>query len=678
MRLTVITPVFNGARFIQKCLENVLSQGVEGIEHLIVDGASTDATCEIVRAYAKSHPHVRLVSARDRGQSDAMNRGLALARGRAISFLNVDDEYCPGTIAEALSLLELQPEPAMVVGNCEVLDGDRNRLYVSTPQCLDVDSILIARPGSIYPINPAAYFYHKSLHDAAGGFDVEDHQTMDVDFLLRAFALIKPQYVPKTWAIFCLHGASKTALAMQSDGLRAQKRSVFRRHLSGLPVGRRARIRTIRTGYKAWAAARMAATSPSTLVAKCFSRGMSVTRKGTLLSGWFRERVVKTLWGPGPALTKRHYAAVIFKVDRIGDFVLAISAIRRLVEHFGGDNCLLVVSPHAAALARQEFPECEVEVVRGFPGRLLRDFAPKAIVDKWRFGGVSADNLICLRHQRAVNHTIALSWIRAKRTYGFENDLRCQLEIEKNFPDYEFSVEVPNEATNSAQALREGSCSELERHRLLLGQVFGRGVPTSEILPALADEVTPPNEPFILVSPLGTQSIRTLPAKTLIAALKRIQEIEPWQIRLAGSADQTAALESLAAQARSAGVVQIGLAASPTFEAFRELVATASLVIATESAGAHLAAALDRPAVIVIGGGHYGIFAPWKRSARQVWLTAPMECFGCDWSCRKSEAFCITQVPAAAIGDAALNLLQAAPAAALARVATARRPTVLQ
>jgi ADP-heptose:LPS heptosyltransferase len=85
---------------------------------------------------------------------------------------------------------------------------------------------------------------------------------------------------------------------------------------------------------------------------------------------------------------------------------------------------------------------------------------------------------------------------------------------------------------------------------------------------------------------------------------------------------------------------------------FAEAVGRAELVLTVETATAHLAAALDRPAIVLIGGGHFGQFGPWRRSARQVWLTHPMDCFGCNWRCIHPEPYCLTRISSDAVRDA--------------------------
>src|SRR3954451_18802557 len=77
--LSIITPVFNGERFIAECIESVVGQNCIGVEHIVVDGRSTDRTVEIVRERAHVHSHLRWISEPDRGQSDALNKGIAMA-----------------------------------------------------------------------------------------------------------------------------------------------------------------------------------------------------------------------------------------------------------------------------------------------------------------------------------------------------------------------------------------------------------------------------------------------------------------------------------------------------------------------------------------------------------------------------------------------------------------------
>jgi glycosyltransferase involved in cell wall biosynthesis len=86
-----MTPVYNGQRFIEFCIKNVIDQHCSHAEHIIVDGGSTDGTVEIIKSYAEKYPHIRWISEKDNGQSDAMNKGISMAKGEILGVLNVDD-----------------------------------------------------------------------------------------------------------------------------------------------------------------------------------------------------------------------------------------------------------------------------------------------------------------------------------------------------------------------------------------------------------------------------------------------------------------------------------------------------------------------------------------------------------------------------------------------------------
>ena len=122
--VSIITPVYNGKRFIEFCIQNVIGQNCPDVEHIIVDGGSTDGTVDIIKKYAAKNRHIRWVSEKDKGQSDAMNKGVAMAKGEILGFLNVDDYYEPNVLCRIAEIFKTLPEPSLLVGNCNVWDND--------------------------------------------------------------------------------------------------------------------------------------------------------------------------------------------------------------------------------------------------------------------------------------------------------------------------------------------------------------------------------------------------------------------------------------------------------------------------------------------------------------------------------------------------------------------------
>jgi len=206
-RITIITPVFNGQQFIGQCIQTVISQQYPGGEHLIIDGGSTDATLDIIRQYAAKYPHIRWISEKDNGQSDAMNKGIRAAAGEIISFLNVDDYYEPGVLERVGEIFERLPEPSLVVGNCNVWNSDGKLLYVNKPADLRLEDLLSGKP---FPVNPSAYFYHKSLHQVIGMYDEGENYALDLDFLLRAVQAAHTVYIDQTWGNYRFIRGTKT------------------------------------------------------------------------------------------------------------------------------------------------------------------------------------------------------------------------------------------------------------------------------------------------------------------------------------------------------------------------------------------------------------------------------------------------------------------------------------
>jgi len=234
--ISIITPVFNGERHIQKCILNVISQNCPNLEHIIVDGGSADNTVEIIKSFAQEYPHIRWVSEKDNGQSDAMNKGIRMAKGEILGFLNADDFYEPDVLNRVLEMFAALPEPGLLVGNCNVLDENGTLLYVNRPSRLQLREIL---SGSPFPVNPSSYFYHKSLHSAIGNYEASEEYAMDVDFLLRAVQVAHIRYVDEVWGNFLFCAGTKTYTDMQGDLAFKRLKKLFRKYRKNLdPLSR--------------------------------------------------------------------------------------------------------------------------------------------------------------------------------------------------------------------------------------------------------------------------------------------------------------------------------------------------------------------------------------------------------------------------------------------------------
>jgi len=250
-KLTIITPVYNGERFIESCLKTVVGQNCPDIEHLIVDGGSQDKTTEIVKQYAQKYPHLRWISEKDSGQSDAMNKGIALAHGNIISFLNADDFYEPNVLTRVLTIFKDLPEPSLLVGNCNVWDN-RGIMYVNQPRKLRLEDLLMGTDIHPHPFNPSAYFYHKSLHQKIGLYDTNEHYVLDLDFIFRAVQAAKVKYVDETWGNYRFIEGTKTFEDHKRGESDKRAAALNNRHLESLPLFCQLRIRIKRYMIKSF------------------------------------------------------------------------------------------------------------------------------------------------------------------------------------------------------------------------------------------------------------------------------------------------------------------------------------------------------------------------------------------------------------------------------------------
>ncbi len=253
-RISIITPTYNAVKFIAECVENVAAQSVAGLEHIVMDGGSRDGTVEELERLATVHPHLRFVSEPDRGQSDAMNKGVARASADVIGFLNVDDYYEPGAIGEALAYLDQDPSLTMIVGTCRVINEDGSTDHWNRPHDLRPEALMLGWMYFQFPCNPSAYIYRKSVHDAIE-YNVGDHYAMDFDFILAVAMQSKMRFVDRHWGNFRMLPGTKT-FEDRANG-HARTTAIIDKYKARLAPHRRAYMRALRMRIRTrWALGR--------------------------------------------------------------------------------------------------------------------------------------------------------------------------------------------------------------------------------------------------------------------------------------------------------------------------------------------------------------------------------------------------------------------------------------
>jgi glycosyltransferase involved in cell wall biosynthesis len=237
MRLSFVIPTRNQARFIAQCIDGCLAQGIADSEIVVVDGASTDTTRDVLASYGDQ---IRSVSERDRGQSDAINKGVRMARGELVAWINSDDYYAGPSVVQRL-VDTFTADPSL-----DIAYGDGTRVDETGVTIGPFRTKPIARAADIVthsasPVLQPSLVFRRSLFLDVGGLDEGLHYTMDYELWIRMFAAARAtRYVPEVIACARYHRDAKSVAAMGKQIREAY--AVKRRHVHELGALDRARM----------------------------------------------------------------------------------------------------------------------------------------------------------------------------------------------------------------------------------------------------------------------------------------------------------------------------------------------------------------------------------------------------------------------------------------------------
>ncbi len=229
MKISLITPCFNAANYIEETIDSVLTQDWPDIEYIIVDGGSTDGTTDIIRKHS-----ARLawwVSERDAGQVDALNKGFARATGEIVGFINGDDVLLPGALRAVAEAFGQEKQTDLIYGEVQWIDGSGERSgshrgHISNlAEALDIYGVWWAQRQWVQP----EVFYRRSLKERVGAFDGRYNLAFDFDFWVRCFrADASVRRLPRELVKFRLHENQKSSASREAAD---EIRTIVRRHL---------------------------------------------------------------------------------------------------------------------------------------------------------------------------------------------------------------------------------------------------------------------------------------------------------------------------------------------------------------------------------------------------------------------------------------------------------------
>ncbi|MFN7037029.1 MAG: glycosyltransferase family 2 protein [Bellilinea sp.] len=201
--VSIVTPSFNQAAFLEQAIRSVLEQSYPHIEYIVVDGGSTDGSREIIEKYAD-----RLawwVSEKDSGQADGINKGLRRAKGEIVAWLNSDDYYLPAAVGQAVEAFRHQPHAGLVFSDVESVDGEGRRFNIMRFGDWGLTDLM-----SFRIISQPGVFMRRRVLEQAGYLDPNYHYLLDHHLWLRMAVIAPLGYAGGArWAAARFHPAAK-------------------------------------------------------------------------------------------------------------------------------------------------------------------------------------------------------------------------------------------------------------------------------------------------------------------------------------------------------------------------------------------------------------------------------------------------------------------------------------
>jgi glycosyltransferase involved in cell wall biosynthesis len=224
-RISIVTPSYNQAAFLEATIQSVLSQDYPNLEYIVMDGGSTDGSVEIIKRYEGRLAH--WVSAKDEGQADAINRGFRRATGNILAWLNSDDMYLPGTLAKIAAAMTGAAEGEVLFGNCIHINDASSELYgsdvIGSHEKWGIEQVdYIEQPSS---------FFSRSAWDKTGELAADLCYCLDWDWFIRARGKgIRFFPIPDYLSIYRLHEGHKTGSG--GDVRKKEISEVYRKYVS--------------------------------------------------------------------------------------------------------------------------------------------------------------------------------------------------------------------------------------------------------------------------------------------------------------------------------------------------------------------------------------------------------------------------------------------------------------
>ena len=223
-KVSIVTSSYNQGDFIGRTIDSIQAQDYPDIEHIVVDGMSTDATVDVLARY----PHLKVIREPDRGQADAINKGFRIASGQIFGFVNSDDLLEPGAITAVVDAIDPAAGRHVVMGRCLFIDEHDRFLGVEHPSAFESHRrVLEIWKGHCLP--QPSIFWTREVWERSGPLNTEEQLMLDYDLFCRLSRDFDFHRIDRVLSSYRLHTQSKTSSVTDADRLE-QAITVSRRY----------------------------------------------------------------------------------------------------------------------------------------------------------------------------------------------------------------------------------------------------------------------------------------------------------------------------------------------------------------------------------------------------------------------------------------------------------------
>ncbi|MFC1921512.1 glycosyltransferase family 2 protein [Chloroflexota bacterium] len=235
--VSIITPVLNGIKYLEPCLQSVLNQSYPHIDHIFVDGGSTDGTLDILRDYQTQYPErIRFISKTDNSAGEAWNKGLKIAKGEILGWLGSDDTYEIDTVRKVVSFFSSNKRAFFVFGNCNYINETGEVIGRPLAKEFDLNEAI----NSMCPIPCSSAFYRREVIDKVGFLDTRE-RGVELDYWIRVGKVLRIYRIEEVLSNFRVHPGA-FSFSKEAAKIYAREGFIVSRRHGGKLISRRSFI----------------------------------------------------------------------------------------------------------------------------------------------------------------------------------------------------------------------------------------------------------------------------------------------------------------------------------------------------------------------------------------------------------------------------------------------------